>query len=95
VRAGPVVLLDGSDAQKIEKIISPLVSVGCSGECRKVQVLLYSVCLDVLLLLIFRLNYGVMGCPLDCSDAQEIEKIISPSVSVGCSGECHKVHVLL
>jgi len=27
---------------------SPSVIVGCSGDCHKVQVLLYSVCLDVI-----------------------------------------------
>jgi len=41
----------GSDAHKIEKHITPLVSVGCCGECHKVHVSLYSVCYDVHVLL--------------------------------------------
>jgi len=42
-------LLDGSDAEKLETIITPLVSGSCSEKSHKVHVLLYSVCLYVII----------------------------------------------
>jgi len=60
---------------KIEIMITLSVSGGCSEECHKVHegLLLYSMCPDVLICLIFRLNYGVVGCLLDDSDSKKLE----------------------